>query len=223
MNRFIAYAASVALLLLSLPSKADSVIAEYTPSLNDVHYAEGDNLLLGATFTPTDNGTVQTVSALLVGYAPIPSPPSINFAITATAGGLPTTTLAATDMLSPALTGTPAITTADFSFAGLNLHAGELYAIVLRAPNMPGYPYSFAWSGDNFGSYAGGQAVRSFDAGANWSVLPAAFGFSVTAKFVVPEPSTFVYCGLISLLAGVCGCRVRRRLSVASLPYANSH
>jgi hypothetical protein len=107
----------------------------------------------------------------------------------------------------------------DFSFAGLNLTAGQLYAIVLGEPPNGAY----AWVGDGPGSYAGGQAVRfNF---ANWSPLfggDSDLGFSVTAKFVVPEPSTFVYCGLISLLAGVCGCRVRRRLSVASLPYANS-
>ena len=103
----------------------------------------------------------------------------IPVSITATSGGLPTGAPLATVNISPTLSATQTFYFADFSTEMINLVAGEAYAIVLGSPATG----AFAWRGDSPGSYAGGNAVISFDSGARWLAYGGADrGFSVIVE-----------------------------------------
>jgi hypothetical protein len=111
------------------------------------------------------------------------------------------------------LTGTPTAFAADFSFAGLNVTAGELYAITIGPLSSGGY----TWNGDLPGSYEGGYAVSSYDFGMTWGVVhfdpgdECDLGFTVTAR-TVPEPNTL----FLALAALAMFFRRRSKLPIVS-------
>lgn len=196
--------AAATLILIALQARADSIVAEYNPAIRNQTSGvlSTDGFSPGQTFTPIENGKVTTVTVLLQINGQAPAAPSVPISITATAAGLPTTTLASTNITFPSLTATPANFTADFSFAGTSLVAGQVYAIVLGVPPSGGYQ----WVGNYPGSYAGGQNVYSLNAGASWRAVDGDSWFAVSA---VPEPPTALL--LISYSAFACWSHRARR------------
>jgi hypothetical protein len=89
----------------------------------------------------------------------------------------------------------------DFTFANIDLHAGDSLALVLRTdePVTGGNINPFAWYADDPGNYARGKAYISHaSAGGDFSPTLLSFGFRTYTTSVVPAPGA-----LMTALIGV--------------------
>lgn len=141
--------------------------------------AHGNNWF-AQTFTPTANYSINGVYLKMLRVG---APGDLTVSIRATAAGLP----AAGDVVSGTLSTTDFTTDADgdwyfVSFtADTALTSGTTYAIICRA--LAGNAANYVgWRSNSAGTYAGGQACSSINAGVAWAAIAAEdFMFSVTA------------------------------------------
>ena len=177
--------------------QASVVTAEYVPpsfssGSSVTGFNNGTTFLPAQTFTATVGGLLDDISVGIWSGAAN----NVNVELRSTSGGLPTSTVLASSIITGSPYTSGVLHTADFSSSGVTLAASTMYAISLRTVNGP--PNNVGWSGDFPGS--GGGFATSTNNGTSWTLDDERIGvFQVT---VVPEPSAFTLAGLAAAAFG---------------------
>ncbi len=209
--RSLFYAAIASIWLVSSAAnslRADLITAEYVPLVFDSGstvsgFNDGTTFMPAQVFTATVAGNLSKIS---VGVWST-SATELLVELRSTSGGLPTSTVLATQSINPGIAfADQTLHTADFSTSGISLVANTQYAISLRTVNNA---VNVAWSGDFTNPYAGGDFAVSSNNGTSWlqqSLPEAVFRVTVTA---VPEPAS---CCLVCMGIGLIVMKRNRRV-----------
>jgi hypothetical protein len=140
----------------------------YTPKVpNQAQLVFGTASVKAQTFTPATNYTIVSVTLQLYRSG---TPGIATIEIRTTSGGKPTTTVlcSGTTDGDTLATGTPYTDRNITLGAGTPLTAGQLYAIVIKAPSGTGISKCINWNCNDGSLYSDGKTDSSSDGGATW-------------------------------------------------------
>ena len=188
--------AFIAAALLGVGSVQATVTAEYVPPFfssgsSVAGFNNGTTFLPAQTFTTSVGGPLDEISVGIWSGAPN----DVSVELRSTSGGLPTSTVLASSVITGSPYASSVLHTADFSSSSVTLDPSTMYAISLRTVNGP--PNNVAWSGDFPGS--GGGFASSSNNGSSWSLDDGRIGvYRVT---ILPEPTSIGLLGVIGMIA----------------------
>ena len=199
----IARAAALALLAAASPA------ATYAATLDQQNAATTGNTAVGIVTTDLGQTFTVGIEGIFAGvsfdaFTVSASVADVTVSLRTTSGGLPTSTILASTLLSPATANAAASDYVDFSFANVAVNIGDVLAVVFSS----NIGENWFVDSDSGASYGGGARVASNDGGASFTNVGGDLTFATFVETPVPVPAAAPL--LAAGLAGL-GLLARRR------------